>query len=1297
MPGSRRGLVAPQNTFLESIIRKCSGAHNAFILSNAQIVDYPIVYSNDGFTKLSGCLRTDLMNKSSTCNFMYGELTNAETQTKIRDALENCHIEQVEVLLYKKNKTPIWVFMQIAPITNERDTVVLYLCTFTDITALKQPIETDETKTGFSKFARIAKSVTRNRSILMNFAAPNTKSISIDPTKPSQLPNLLNLSAEVLPSYRQEAPSTPPHIILHYCTFKTVWDWVILLLTFYTSLLVPYHAAFKSKSLDDVPLLVIDSIVDVIFFIDIILNFHTTYVHTKSGEVISDPKRIRKTYLKSWFVIDLLACLPYDVFNAFQEAEERYGSIFSALKVLRLLRLGRVFRKLDNYLEYGAAVLLLLICVFVLVAHWFACVWYTIGFQEGRGGPGKRMEYSWLVKMDRELQFACIDSYGNLTAYESNGTCRKAAYVTALYYTMSSLTSIGFGNVAANSDNEKIFTCVMMLIGSLLYATIFGNVTTIFTQMYSATARYHDMLSSIREFMRLHGMPNQLNERIMDYVVSTWAMTKGIDATKVLNYCPKDMRADICVHMNRSVFNEHPAFRLASDGCLRALAVHFHINHSAPGDMLYHCGESLDMLCFIVSGSLEVIQDDEVLAILSPNDVFGDDFWSKNRDSVGQSAANVRALTYCNIHQIRRERLLEVLDFYHPFSISFARNMVLTYNLRHRVIFRKIADVKRERELAEIRKNEGLDQLGSDHPVRKLISKFRKISQENRAATQTNPATQTPPQTTGNSPAQPTKPPLIMQAAVQSLTTDSTDSSPTVPTNLSLAQHLQLPLPSIAKTRDNKLETISERIETQESQVSQITSVHQSPPLQSAPKSSKWKWLKTGSNGTEVDSSPKKTVPDNKPLQQSTNPFDSNLTDDDIRGQTIDGNENRLSIPLSLFIPRSAHRDSIKILEEGSNNQKQLDDSHSDINAAFGPRRSISSSPYSDHQLLSSLIEIKNDLSAEVRVLTRRMTHIDEQISQIFNILSPLHSSVASNPEPAISNITQSSSPQPLLSRISSQSSPIRPSVLLLTTTTSSATNYTDAKSSPVFEAPSFYSDISAKTQFFDANQSSSSISDIQDVSLKSKTNDQSPTKQTSDTDSIVLSIPPPPSIINRSANAPFISLGISATPRGSVSNKIAPAAISSSSLSSVDAKQTFSASFRPISNTRYNPGRSPKLKTRSQQSRSTMKHQQQPVQSTIVELEPPIQKDTTDKSVPLLSMSSSTTATTTKSGSYGFRRFMLGGSSTDKATTSSSTLLYPPTSDDDHPMSPNSSGNDDDDYRPLTSSSNRHHRHTPL
>ena len=74
------------------------------------------------------------------------------------------------------------------------------------------------------------------------------------------------------------------------------------------------------------------------------------------------------------------------------------------------------------------------------------------------------------------------------------------------------------------------------------------------------------------------------------------------------------------------------------------------------------------------------------LALLTgKGDVFGDTFWKEG--SVGQSAANVRALTYCDLHAIKRDKLLEVLDFYHAFANSFARNLVLTYNLRHRVSF----------------------------------------------------------------------------------------------------------------------------------------------------------------------------------------------------------------------------------------------------------------------------------------------------------------------------------------------------------------------------------------------------------------------------------------------------------------------------------------------------------------------------------------------------------------------------------------------------------------------------------
>lgn len=71
-------------------------------------------------------------------------------------------------------------------------------------------------------------------------------------------------------------------------------------------------------------------------------------------------------------------------------------------------------------------------------------------------------------------------------------------------------------------------------IAALLYATIFGHVTTIIQQMTSATAKYHDMLNNVREFMKLHEVPKALSERVMDYVVSTWAMTKGLDTEKVV-------------------------------------------------------------------------------------------------------------------------------------------------------------------------------------------------------------------------------------------------------------------------------------------------------------------------------------------------------------------------------------------------------------------------------------------------------------------------------------------------------------------------------------------------------------------------------------------------------------------------------------------------------------------------------------------------------------------------------------------------------------------------------------------
>ena len=52
-------------------------------------------------------------------------------------------------------------------------------------------------------------------------------------------------------------------------------------------------------------------------------------------------------------------------------------TITGVLKTARLLRLLRVARRVDQYSEYGSAVLLLLMAGFTLMAHWLACIFYA--------------------------------------------------------------------------------------------------------------------------------------------------------------------------------------------------------------------------------------------------------------------------------------------------------------------------------------------------------------------------------------------------------------------------------------------------------------------------------------------------------------------------------------------------------------------------------------------------------------------------------------------------------------------------------------------------------------------------------------------------------------------------------------------------------------------------------------------------------------------------------------------------------------------------------------------------------
>ena len=137
--------------------------------------------------------------------------------------------------------------------------------------------------------------------------------------------------AEAVTVTRSYYRSVPSFIILHYSPFKAVWDWIVLLLVLYTAVFTPYGAAFllnedevraklnqdSSTRLQNAEtnqanyLVIIDLIVDVMFIADILINFRTTYIH--NGEVVTDPQKIARNYLRGWFLVDAVAAIPFDL------------------------------------------------------------------------------------------------------------------------------------------------------------------------------------------------------------------------------------------------------------------------------------------------------------------------------------------------------------------------------------------------------------------------------------------------------------------------------------------------------------------------------------------------------------------------------------------------------------------------------------------------------------------------------------------------------------------------------------------------------------------------------------------------------------------------------------------------------------------------------------------------------------------------------------------------------------------------------------------------------------------------
>ena len=167
----------------------------------------------------------------------------------------------------------------------------------------------------------------------------------------------------------------------------------------YTCIEVPITLSFNINLHLNSSLGVMALFIDLLLLFDCCINFRTAYFDKYDRlKLISNQYDITKKYLTSWFLIDLLSSLPYQLMDGNNDnpnAHLTFG-LLRSFKILRLIKMIRIFNKFTKTIvsrEVKSIIKLAkLLLSMLLFAHFSACLWYFIGYHNVINDNGEPQE-----------------------------------------------------------------------------------------------------------------------------------------------------------------------------------------------------------------------------------------------------------------------------------------------------------------------------------------------------------------------------------------------------------------------------------------------------------------------------------------------------------------------------------------------------------------------------------------------------------------------------------------------------------------------------------------------------------------------------------------------------------------------------------------------------------------------------------------------------------------------------------------------------------------------------------------
>ena len=403
---------------------------------------------------------------------------------------------------------------------------------------------------------------------------------------------------------------------------KMIFDFIVILSTLIYCMKIIYQLCFfgfssnYNESLGDK---IFDFIIFALNAVYIILNFFHSYIDKSTGETIIENKKIVINYVKGWFSIDFISSFPF----------EFIWERSLILRLLRIIRINKIF-KFISFVERVSLKTRHFIALFRLTffgvfgTFFFACGWY---FNSSR-----------FKKTHESNNF--ISQY-DLYYSGSNPTNEtKTPFHTMLicfFFSLTTVTTTGFGDYVAQNVPERIFSTILMLFGvlyfSFLMSLLMEEINIVGDD--NQTVEAQKLITQLRKFNK--GKTNgfigkSINKGILHDVVFASKHSRYEQITKKENFdiLPRKIKDELSNYLWRDVFKQIYDYYdlLEQDKYLHTLlcklSYHFIFKFYQAKETIYPIDKLVNEVNIIQSGYVDIINYKVMLKKrLKPGDGMG--------------------------------------------------------------------------------------------------------------------------------------------------------------------------------------------------------------------------------------------------------------------------------------------------------------------------------------------------------------------------------------------------------------------------------------------------------------------------------------------------------------------------------------------------------------------------------------------------------------------------------------------------------------------------------------------------